>query len=127
MPAVEEIDPFDLPEWLGTADVTWSSFGPIHAGHRVAGALTVRRRVARLRPAGGRPGLPGAGAVGGVAHPRRTARGRHNQVLLLRIDGRVTLAVPGTAFSADLALEVLGRLARAVGVAPRRFVVALRA
>jgi len=50
----------------------------------------------------------------------------HGQVLLVDYDGRLTLAVPGTAFTADRALEAIGRLAKAVGVKPGRFVAALR-
>ena len=50
----------------------------------------------------------------------------HGQVLLLSYDGRLTLAVPGTAYSADGALETLGRLAKAVGVDAGRFTVCLR-
>jgi hypothetical protein len=47
-------------------------------------------------------------------------------VLLLEYDGRLTLAVPGTAFTADRVLEAIGRLAKAVGVKPGRFLAALR-
>jgi hypothetical protein len=47
-------------------------------------------------------------------------------VLLLSYDDRLTLAVPGTAYSADGALETVGRLAKAVGVRPGRFTVCLR-
>ncbi len=50
----------------------------------------------------------------------------HGQVLLVSCDGRLTLAVPGTAYSADGALETFGRLAKAVGVDARRFTVCLR-
>ncbi|MGH3370846.1 MAG: hypothetical protein ACRDPR_12685, partial [Nocardioidaceae bacterium] len=50
----------------------------------------------------------------------------HGQVLLVDYDGRLTLAVPGTGFGADRVLESLGRLAKAVGVGPGRFVAALR-
>ena len=126
MPAVEEIDPFELPDWLGTADVTWSSLGPIHTGYRVAGALSVGTDSLACDLMAVDEAYP----VPVLAEEWRSRSHRawtHNQVLLLRIDGRVTLAVPGTRFSADLALEVIGRLARAVGAAPRRFVVALRA
>ena len=42
----------------------------------------------------------------------------HGQVLLIDYDGRLTLAVPGTTFTADRALEAIGRLAKAVGVSP---------
>lgn len=126
MPAVEEIDPFELPEWLGTADVTWSSFGPIHAGHRIPGALTVGNDSLACDLLAVDQAYP-APALGEEWRTRAHRAWSHNQLLLLLIDGRVTLAVPGTSFSADLALEVIGRLARAVGAAPRRFVVALRA
>jgi hypothetical protein len=47
-------------------------------------------------------------------------------VLLLAYEGRLTAAVPGTAYSADGALETIGRLARAVGVDADRFTVCLR-
>jgi hypothetical protein len=50
----------------------------------------------------------------------------HGQVLLLEYDGRLTLAVPGSGFDADRALEALSRFARAVGAKPERFVAALR-
>ena len=50
----------------------------------------------------------------------------HGQVLLVSYAGRLTLAVPGTAYSADGALETVGRLAKAVGVQPGRFTVCLR-
>jgi hypothetical protein len=36
------------------------------------------------------------------------------------------MAAPGTSFTADRALEAVGRLAKAVGVKPGRFVAALR-
>jgi hypothetical protein len=50
----------------------------------------------------------------------------YGQVLLVEYDGRLTLAVPGTRFTADDALETLARLAKAVGVQPERFSVTLR-
>ncbi len=51
---------------------------------------------------------------------------RNGQVLLVEYDGRPALAVPGTGFSADRLVEVVGRLARAVGGRPADYVVALR-
>lgn len=118
-------DPFDLPEWLGTERVTWTA----HSGVRDAPLVTGTLRSAdawldcdllaadRAYP---RPVLP---------EPwRRTAHQTwtYGQVLLVEYDGRLTLTAPGTAFSADLVLEVLARLARAVGVSPERFAVTLR-
>ena len=39
---------------------------------------------------------------------------------------RPTLACPGTGFGADRVVEVIGRLAKAVGARPENYVVALR-
>jgi hypothetical protein len=50
----------------------------------------------------------------------------HGQVLLVEYNGRLTLAVPGTEFTADRVLESLARLAKALGVKPSRFVAAMR-
>jgi hypothetical protein len=124
-PTVESADPFDLPEWLGTAEVTWTALSSVHSGSRVEGELS-----------GGaeRIGCDLLGADQAFPEPvvdegwRRQAHQAwtHGQVLLVRYDGRLTMAVPGTSFTADLALEAIGRLAQSVGVAPGRFVAALR-
>jgi hypothetical protein len=123
--AVEAADPFDLPEWLGTAEVTWTALSSVHAGSRVEGELS-----------GGAERIGCDLLAADLAFPepvvdegwRREVHQAwtHGQVLLLRYDGQLTLAVPGTSFTADLALEAIGRLARSVGVAPGRFVAALR-
>ena len=124
-PTVEAVDAFDLPEWLGAGNVTWTALSSVHGGHHVEGELA------------------GAGDPLGCdllavdqAYPtvvleeewRRLSHQAwtYGEVLLVRYDGRLTLAVPGTAFTADRALEAIGRLAKAVGVKPDRFVAALR-
>ena len=123
---VEAVDPFDLPDWLGTAEVTWTA--------------AVRRP--RGPPDPGHAGMPTEGELpcdlmaADVAYPeplladpwRRQAHQawEHGQVQLLSYDGRLTLAVPGTAYSADGALETIGRLAKAVGAESARFTVRLR-
>ena len=38
-PHPDEVDPFDLPEWLGTAEVTWTSASGLRSGHLVTGTL----------------------------------------------------------------------------------------
>jgi hypothetical protein len=50
----------------------------------------------------------------------------HGQVLLLSYDGRLTVAVPGSGFTADRVLEAIGRVAKAVGVAPSQYAATLR-
>jgi hypothetical protein len=122
---VAPVDPFDLPEWLGHGDVVWTATSTLREAHRVSGELGA-----------GAEGLPCDLLAVDQAFPRpvvpeRWRRAAHaewsrGEVLLLEVAGRLTLAVPGTAADANRALEVIGRLARAVGAAPERFVVALR-
>jgi hypothetical protein len=121
------VDPFDLPDWLGTSEVTWVALTGVPGASRIEGVLTGPGPDERLDC-----DLIAAD----LAYPepllddgwRRRAHQAwtHDQVLLVEYDGRLTLAVPGTAYSADGALETVGRLAKAVGVQPGRFVVTLR-
>lgn len=124
-PTVLAVDAFDLPEWLGTSLVTWTASSSVRGSHRVTGELTADGE-----------GLPCDLLAADQAYPlpvlneqwRREAHQSwtHDQVLLVDYDGRLTLTVPGTAFSADLVLEALARLAKAVGVSAEQFVAALR-
>jgi hypothetical protein len=122
---VEPADPFDLPEWLGTGPVTWTADSSVRGGHHVSGTLS---------GGGGSVGCDLLGADQAFPRPvigdewRRQCHQvwTHGEVLLVVYDGRLTLAVPGNAFTADLALEAVGRLARAVGVGPEKFLVVLR-
>lgn len=124
-PDVLEVDAFDLPEWLGESEVTWRASSSIRGSHHLTGDLV-----------GGDEALPCDLLAADLAYPqpvldgewRRAAHQQwtHGQVLLVEYDGRLTLAVPGTEFTADRVLESLGRLAKAVGVKPSRFVAALR-
>ena len=123
--AVLPVDAFDLPDWLGTSDVAWTARSTVRGAARVEGVLS-----------GAGEELECDLLAVDLAYPeplledgwRRQAHQSwtHGQVLLIEYDGRLTLAVPGTAYSADGALETVGRLAKAVGVAPGRFVVTLR-
>lgn len=127
MPSAEvsEVDPFDLPEWLGELEVTWRADTSVRGSHHVEG---------ELRGDGGR--LPCDLLAADLAYPQPVLEGQwrraahqqwtYGQVLLVDYDGRLTLAVPGTDFTADRVLESLTRLAKAVGVKPSRFVAALR-
>lgn len=127
-PVVAPVDAFDLPEWLGTADVMWTATGSVRGGPVVPGVLS--------GDDDGGAALPCDLLAADQAYPqpvlddgwRRQVHQAwtHGQVLLVEYDDRLTLAVPGTAFTADLALEAIGRLAKAVGVKPGRFVAALR-
>ena len=47
---------------------------------------------------------------------------QHGQVHLVRLEGRLTLLVPGTDFDAVLTLDALARLTKALGASPEDFV-----
>ncbi|GAB2757428.1 hypothetical protein GCM10027020_07140 [Nocardioides salsibiostraticola] len=127
--SIEQVDPFDLPDWLGEGDVTWSAESGLRTGHHVLGTLT-----------GTGPALGCDLLAVDEAYPSPVASDdtrllahqawRHGQVYLLHLGAhggaRLTLAVPGTAFSADLVLDVIGRLAKAVGASAERYAVSLR-
>lgn len=122
---VEDVDPFDLPEWLGVGEVTWSADSGLRGGHRIPGRLS-----------GGGDDLPCDLLAVDEAYPepvtdtaRRSAAHqawRHGQLHLASYDDRLTLLVPGTCFDADRVLEALARLAMAVGASPDRYAVHLR-
>lgn len=127
---LSDVDPFDLPEWLGVHDVTWSTDTGVRTGHHVTGRLDD-------------DGSPDDGSgldcdllavddaypvpvVADDVRARAHQAWHHEQVLLAEHDGRLTLAVPGSAFTADLVLDALSRLAKAVGASPERYAVRLR-
>ena len=120
------VDPFDLPEWLGDGEVTWTPETGLRRGHHVRGALT---------SATGDSLACDLVAID-EAHPApvaddatRTAvhlAWRHGQILVVERDQRLAMAVPGTGFTADLVLDAVSRLAKAVGASPDNYAVLLR-
>ena len=48
-PEVDAVDAFDLPEWLGVDQVTWSADSSLGDSHLVRGRLHTGTRRARLR------------------------------------------------------------------------------
>jgi hypothetical protein len=122
---VTTVDPFDLPDWLGTAQVTWTAESstrgePIVSGVLCAGEERLACDLTAADQAYPRPLL--------TEEWRRDAHQAwtHGQVLLAERGGRLTLLVPGTDFTADQVLDALARLAKAVGVAPDHFLATLR-
>jgi len=121
---VTELDPFDLPDWVGENDVTWTSERGL-SGHLVAGTLTAE--------SGARLGCDllavdqayPASVLDEATRTHVHQTWRHGQVLLITRDGRATVAAPGTSWSADSVLEVFTRVARAVGADPARWSVRL--
>lgn len=120
-------DPFDLPAWLGTGEVVWSADSGLRTGHCVRGVLTGQ---------GPALSLPCDLLAVDVAYPEPVVleatrsdvhRAWHDgQVHVGEVDGRLTLGVPGTLVGAEMAMDALERLARAVGGDPEHYAVLLR-
>lgn len=122
---VAAVDAFDLPDWLGTSELTWTAETSVRGQYQVSGRLNARDDsldcdLLAADQAFPQPVLDEDWRR--EAHQSWT----HGEVLLLEYDGRLTLAVPGTEFTADRVLETLTRLAKAIGVAPDRVLAAIR-
>ncbi|MBS43528.1 MAG: hypothetical protein CMH83_10290 [Nocardioides sp.] len=122
----EALDPFELPETLGTEEVVWEAVDAIASGPVVRGLLeagadtTLACDLLAVDEA-----YPVAVADSGLRVAAHQAW-HHGQVQIVAVEDRVTLAVPGTRFAADDVLEVVARLARAVGATPTSYAVRLR-
>jgi hypothetical protein len=121
-----DVDPFDLPDWLGGTDVVWETDEGLRSGCFVPGTLVGsgedRLGCALLAVDEAYP----APVVPDDVRTRAHQAWRHGQVLLIERDARLTLAVPGRRFDADLVLEAVARLAKAVGARPDDWAVRLR-
>ena len=128
-----DIDPFDLPEWLGTGDVVWRADEGLQTGHLVRGRLAADQPDQR---AGASQEIVcdllavdeayPAPVVDDATRLRVHQAWRHGQVVIGEHGSRMVLAVPGTRFGPELVLDALGRLARAVGARAERYAVLLR-
>jgi hypothetical protein len=120
------VDPFDLPEWLGTSEVTWSARAGLRTGYAVPGDLSADGHdPLGCDLLGIDEAYPAPIAADGV-RLRAHQAWRNGEVHLVRRDGQLALAVPGTSFTADLVLDALARLARSVGASADRYSVLLR-
>jgi hypothetical protein len=129
MPALE-VDPFELPDWLGTEQVLWQATGEREHTATVPGRLSPLH-------GGGTPEPVTLDLLAvDVAWPKPVCdedtrhlaheAWHYGQVALLDRGGRVTLGVPGTEFTSDLVCEAVRRFSRAVGGDSHHFLVQLR-
>jgi hypothetical protein len=123
--ALSEVDPFDLPDWLGEADVTWQARSGLRSGPQVEGTLHAEGHDHACDLLAVDEAYPTPVAPDEV-RSRAHRAWRHGQVLLVDRDGRLTLAVPARGFDAELVLDALARLAKAVGASPEHFTALLR-
>lgn len=127
-PDLLEVDPFELPEWLGETDVTWAATCGLRGGARVTGVLTSAGPESLACDLLAIDQAFPAPVLADHLRTRAHQAWQHGQVLLLAEPGGtpLVLAAPGRAFTADLALDVLGRLALAVGASAERYAAHLR-
>ncbi|MEJ7688964.1 MAG: hypothetical protein WKF76_00205 [Nocardioidaceae bacterium] len=119
------MDPFDLPEWLGTEPVTWTATMSLAEGPRVTGQLTSPSgQVQPLDLLACDSAYP-TPALGEDERRRAHQAWQFGEVLLVACDGRATAAMPGSGFDANSACEVVSRFAKAVGAAASRYTVAV--
>jgi hypothetical protein len=119
-----ELDPFDLPDWLGDGEVSWGTDQGL-GGHLVAGSLTATRdRVLPCDLLAVDEAYP-APVLDEATRTRVHQVWRHGEVLVLTADDRATVAAPGTVWPAELVLDALTRLARSVGADPASWSVKL--
>ncbi|KRE96002.1 hypothetical protein ASG76_02795 [Nocardioides sp. Soil774] len=134
---ITDVDPFDLPDWLGTHDVVWHAEAGLRTGHLVRGRLVAgdgQSPVADDQVACDLLAVDEAypePVVDDASRLRVHQAWRHGQVVIgtMSVDGsgdRLVLAVPGTRFGPDLVLDALGRLARAVGAHAESYAALLR-
>lgn len=120
-----EVDPFDLPGWLGEADVTWEAGSGLRSGPLVRGSLSAAGQEHSCDLLAVDEAYPAPVATDEM-RSRAHRAWRHGQVLLVEHDARLTLAVPARELDAELVLDALARLAKAVGASPEHYAVRLR-
>jgi hypothetical protein len=122
---IEPVDAFDLPAWLGEERVIWVAEDSLGLHHRVSGTLHGPRETEACDVLAGDHAYPFVALHDPYRREVHQAW-RLGQVLLLRCDGRLTLAVPGSVVDEPLALEAVRRFAKAVAAPVDRFSVTLR-
>jgi hypothetical protein len=123
-PLVTDLDPFDLPDWLGDGPVAWATEQGL-GGHLVPGHLT--GSVDQVLPCdllAVDQAYP-APVLDEATRTRVHQTWQHGQVLLLTREGRATVAAPGTSWASEQVLVAFQRVARAVGADPGRWSVRL--
>lgn len=118
-------DALDLPDWLGTEQVSWQATTSLIEAAHVPGQLTngadlsLQLDLLAVDAAFPKPVCP--------EHERALVHQawHYAEVLLVEIDFRLAAAVPGTRFDANVMCEALRRVAKSVGAPASNFTVAV--
>ncbi|GAA5156034.1 hypothetical protein GCM10023340_42810 [Nocardioides marinquilinus] len=128
LPPPDDLDPFDLPDALGVGEVTWVADDGL-TGHHLHGRLLTDDDGSHVEVACDLLAVDQAypaPVAGDALRARAHQAWQHGEVHLVAYDGRATLLVPGTRFGAEVVLDAVGRLARALGARPSSYGVRLR-
>ncbi|MBA3265655.1 MAG: hypothetical protein H0T14_04680 [Nocardioidaceae bacterium] len=122
---IRGFDAFDLPDWLGTDAVTWTSTTKFDGSARISGQLKNAAGLSRQLDL-----LAVDAAYPSPVCPEPERRAAHQawqfgEVLLFEVDGHLAAAAPGTRFDANLACEVVRRVAKSVGAPSNNFTVSI--
>lgn len=118
------LDPFDLPDWLGTEEVHWHQTGT-GQHHLLPGALVCGEHSLTCDLFAVDLAYP-APVADEATRVRVHQAWQHGQVVLVRREGRTSVAAPGTSWSPATVLEAVRRVALAVGAPPARYAAVLR-
>ncbi|MBA2715585.1 MAG: hypothetical protein H0U51_00720 [Propionibacteriales bacterium] len=116
-------DALDLPDWLGTEQVSWQATTSLieapHVPGRLDGGSGLSHPLDLLA-------VDAAFPQAICPEPERQAAHQawhYGEVLLVEIDLRLAAAVPGTRFDANVMCEALRRVAKSVGAPASNFTV----
>ncbi len=121
------VDPFDLPDWLGTREVSWAADSGLRASHLVPGSLDGGGPIVSTATCWGSTGPTRAPVASrracGTAPTRPGSTGRCCWSRSV-VGSPWPSQAPG--FTSELVLTALERLAQAVGAEPSSYAVRLR-
>ena len=125
---VDVVDPFELPEWLGAGEVTWQATEPIGTMSSARGRLVSREHSQapiQLQVLAADQAYPQV--VCSDTERRQVHQAWHyGEVAVLLVEGRLTLGLPGSSFSADILCEAVARFAKALGAKRAQYSVLLQ-
>jgi hypothetical protein len=125
---VDVVDPFELPEWLGAGEVTWQATEPIGTMSSARGRLVSREHSQapiQLQVLAADQAYPQV-VCSDTERQQVHQAWHYGEVAVLLVEGRLTLGLPGSSFSADILCEAVARFAKALGAKRAQYSVLLQ-